>query len=445
MNTSAEIQKFLKRLANNGRLTKLATSADNQRAPVHRWFPFLAGFSHLLVKEVVNFFEPEEEGNLLFDPFMGSGTTGVVGKEVGINVIGNEVNPFLYKICKTKMSSWETKDSTSLHSDTRKLLELASQNWRTIDVVEEHPVLKRCYPLNNLKKLVRLRKLIETRDFSSPSEELYFFLVLTKCLISSAKVGINVPYISWSAKKKPKEVFSLFKDTSQIVCEDLATMPKSTKDTIARVFPYDSRIRHSKIKSGSASIVFTSPPYLNNFDYGESLKVFLYFWKIANNWNEINRKIRRVSVTSATTYYDQTKLRSKPYEKILGRDFLAQLPSISEQIMRKSELMRIEMAKRINPRKSFDLLTLLYFKDMYYALKELHRIVKKGAPCFLVVGDSAPYGIHVPTDTLLGEIGLELGFSSYTIQPLRRRGIKWRTLRYRHNLTLREGLLIMRR
>jgi hypothetical protein len=53
--------------------------------------------------------------------------------------------------------------------------------------------------------------------------------------------------------------------------------------------------------------------------------------------------------------------------------------------------------------------------------------------------------MHIPTDTLLGEMAVELGFSSYTLRPLRVRGIKWDTLKYRHNKKLRESLLILRR
>ncbi|MCA9497508.1 MAG: methyltransferase, partial [Nanoarchaeota archaeon] len=95
--------------------------------------------------------------------------------------------------------------------------------------------------------------------------------------------------------------------------------------------------------------------------------------------------------------------------------------------------------------KSFDLLTLVYFKDMFYVLKEMKRVMKKNSLAFIIVGDSAPFGIHVPTDIYLGEISLELGFSSYTIQPIRERGTKWTSLKYRHNRKLREVILILRK
>jgi len=444
-----EIQEFLRYLKNNGNLQRLTTNSDNKKAPVHRWFPFLAGFSHLFVKETFRYFNMDEK-DLVFDPFMGSGTTALVGKEIGVSVVGNEINPFLYKICKAKIASHKLSDSTVLMKTGKKmLLKIASEKWKNADISNEHPLLKKCYPVNNLKKLVTLRNLIIDGNIMEKHKQ-YFSIILTRCLLHSAQVGINVPYVSWSSQKKPQEVFTLFEENLRMICEDLKSISRVTKNYVkTKVFLHDSRLRNKEIKTKSVSMIFTSPPYLNNFDYGESLKVFLYFWKIANNWREITEKIRKVGVTSATTYYRECELLSKPYEEILGEDLLNKIPNVSQEIIQKAYLVkkRIIQKEKITKRrkKSFDLLTLLYFKDMFFVLQEMYRVLKKGSLCFIIIGDSAPYGVHIPSDTILGEMGVEMGFSSYTLQPLRERGIKWKTLTYRHNKRLRESLLILRR
>ncbi len=66
MNTNLEVQEFVKCLMNNEGLRNLTTSTDNKKAPVHRWFPFLAGFSHTLVEEVIRFFKLSEKGKTIF-------------------------------------------------------------------------------------------------------------------------------------------------------------------------------------------------------------------------------------------------------------------------------------------------------------------------------------------------------------------------------------------
>jgi DNA modification methylase len=441
-----EVQSFLKQLKGNGNLQRLTTSLENNKSPVHRWFSFYAGFSRSLVSETIKFFGMNNAGSVVFDPFMGSGTTGVVGRELGVNVIGNEVNPFLLKICKAKMDSYNSVDSKELLLVAEELLEKASTKWKDADVSKEHQLLTRCYPVDNLKKLVTLRNLLAEMESTPIDQEKYFFVILTKCLLSSAQVGINVPYVNWSAVKSPKETFVEFRKNLMIVHDDLISASKIANDeATADVFSHDSRNENKEIKTGGVNMVFTSPPYLNNFDYAEALKVFLYFWGLARNWDEINERIRKVSVASATTYYKESSLLSKSCEAILGKEFVKKVPDASFEIIHKARLIRKRIAKRKTAAKSFDLLTLLYFKDMFYVLKELKRVLKEQSLCFMVVGDSAPYGVHVLTDSILGEMGLEMGFSSFTLSPLRKRGFKWRTLKYRHKQSLRESLLILRR
>lgn len=46
-----------------------------------------------LIKQLIELAVPPLEENIVIDPFMGSGTTGVVATELGINFIGIEINP----------------------------------------------------------------------------------------------------------------------------------------------------------------------------------------------------------------------------------------------------------------------------------------------------------------------------------------------------------------
>jgi len=446
MNVDLRVEKFLNHLESNGNLERFTTRWDNKKSPVHRWFPFLAGFSNSLVKETVDFFNTGERDYLVFDPFMGTGTTGVVCKERGVNVWGSEINPFLFKICEAKLTSPETDYANDFVSIGNQVLEKAMQKWNTTKIDNEHELLTRCYPTNNLKKLITLRNLIA--DEESKQHYSYLFVILNRCLSASSSVGINVPYVSWSSEKQPKEVFATFQKNLEMLTEDLSSMSTTfDKNAQTKVFLHDSRLKNPKIEDNIVDLIFTSPPYLNNLDYGESLKVFLYFWKITENWKEITKKIRKVSLTSATTHYEKSTLSKKSYEDLLGKDVIRKLPSSSQEILQKAKLIseKIKTSLPKRSRKSFDILTILYFKDMFSVLSELKRILKDQSYCFMVIGDCALYDIHVPVDTILGEMGIELGFSSYTLKPLRIRGTKWKNPTYRHNQKLRESLLILRR
>jgi hypothetical protein len=69
--------------------------------------------------------------------------------------------------------------------------------------------------------------------------------------------------------------------------------------------------------------------------------------------------------------------------------------------------------------------------------------MKPNTKALFVLGDSAPYGVHIPTDKLIGDIGISIGFDSYEIEVLRTRGDKWKANPQRHNVPLREGIVIL--
>jgi hypothetical protein len=84
-----------------------------------------------------------------------------------------------------------------------------------------------------------------------------------------------------------------------------------------------------------------------------------------------------------------------------------------------------------------------YFNDILQVLKQVYFVLKPESPFVLALGDSAPYGVHIPTDIYVGEIALGLGFRKYTIQTLRERGEKWRRNPQRHQVALNEILLVV--
>jgi hypothetical protein len=61
-----------------------------------------------------------------------------------------------------------------------------------------------------------------------------------------------------------------------------------------------------------------------------------------------------------------------------------------------------------------------YFDDMAKVWLALRRVTSKDSLACFVVGDSAPYGIHVPVDKWLGELAVAAGFTSYAGVPLKR-------------------------
>ena len=59
----------------------------------------------------------------------------------------------------------------------------------------------------------------------------------------------------------------------------------------------------------------------------------------------------------------------------------------------------------------------------------------------MVVGDSAPYGVHVPVEKWLGELATASGFDSWHFTKIRDRNVKWHNRK--HRVPLHEGLLLV--
>ena len=80
---------------------------------------------------------------------------------------------------------------------------------------------------------------------------------------------------------------------------------------------------------------------------------------------------------------------------------------------------------------------------MLQVFRETLRVLGPGAPFLLILGDSAPYGVSIPTETYLGEIGKAVGFARYEVEELRTRGGKWPDNPQRHKLPLKECMLTL--
>jgi hypothetical protein len=78
--------------------------AKNKNLPLHRWVPWVAGFSADFVDDALRTYLPRGTSNAwVLDPFAGVGTTLVESYLSGSNVVGFEINP--YPALATKIKS----------------------------------------------------------------------------------------------------------------------------------------------------------------------------------------------------------------------------------------------------------------------------------------------------------------------------------------------------
>jgi DNA modification methylase len=423
------------------------TFKDSLRAPVHSWFTYPAGFSYKAVQNGILKENITPGKSTIYDPFMGSGTTNLVAKTMGFNSIGVEAHPFVHRITESKFN-WDV----DIHAISEVIERLdqyfVSRKKRTdenilisrLKTVFPELILK-CYLPETLEELRIIRDFLP--HITIPKESAEFLRTALVCTLRDVSIAATGwPYVApqkikitgmskkgWDTFKK--RVFKMYSDLLDI--QKTATPMSSTH----RLILGDSRDTTGQIEDSTADYIFTSPPYLNNFDYADRTRLELYFMGEAQNWGDITENVRTKLMTSATTQINRSDVKYNFLEEF-KKECLSEHAFLEKAVKALSELRLVKGGK-----KSYDLMVTGYFNDMYRIIKDNFRVLRPGCRALYILGDSAPYGVHIPTDELIGRIGVAIGFRHYTIRLLRERGGKWEKNPQRHDVDLRESIVTL--
>ena len=376
---------------------------------------------------------------------MGSGTTNVTAKTLGINSIGIEAHPFVFNIAKTKLN-WDI-NAHDIHNFINNISDEFEHVLHTLpaNAIEQNfpELILKCYDEETLKKLLVLRNFVMGDDLA-PAIKDFFHVVVTALLRNVSKAATGWPYIAPKKIKTTslnKDAFTEFNSLALSMLHDIELIKiESGKRYINSLhIPMlgDSRNTTDSIKNQSIDHVFTSPPYLNNFDYSDRTRLEMYFWGNAKTWGDISEHVRTKLITSATTQITRTDIRYT-----ISQELKETSPNIADFI--RNAVHELSILRKIKGgKKSYDLMVIGYFNDMFQVLKDVYRVLKPRARALFVLGDSAPYGVHIPTDKIIGELGVKIGFSDYKIEVLRQRGDKWKDNPQRHDVKLRESIVTL--
>lgn len=403
------------------------TFSDNLSLPVHRWFRFSAGFSALWIEKLIE--EEKNNGRIrVLDPFCGSGTVLLEAETSNVQSIGIEAHPFISRIAKAKLLWW---------IDYRKFREYALAILKTArnlsGEMKSYPsLIERCYTKVSLKRLDTLRRAwLKTRDNSTLSE--LTWLALTTILRTCSSVGTaQWQYVLPNkAKAKVTDPYKAFEEKVHLMSYDMAVRQRSEHKYKARLYWEDAR-KCSYVPNDWAQLIVTSPPYANNFDYADSTRLEQSFWGEIVNWGDLQRVSRKYLIRSCTQHISKIK---KETQSIINYPLLEPIRNELEVVCNKLN----EEKEKHGGKKPYHTMIAAYFKDMVDMWQALRKVAAKDATVCFVIGDSAPYGIHVPVERWLGELAISGGFRNYRFEKIRARNVKWKNRK--HRVPLHEGLL----
>lgn len=398
---------------------------DNLRLPVHRWFRYSAGFSAEWVKSVL----AERKGRDLrvLDPFVGSGTTCLASDEMGVRSHGIEAHPFVRRVAQAKLS---------YNADPKRFIVKAERAFRFAREAEartEHypSIVAKCYGRETLDYLDRFRRAVEAEQDASPEAGL-----LWMSLISSLRTVSEAGTAPWQyvlpgrRKTTPPPAEITLQRTVQMIAADIRIMARRASP-LAELRSDDAR-KCATVPDGWATLVITSPPYANNYDYADATRLEMAFMGEIRGWGDLQETVRQHLVRACSQHVPAS---SMDLDEVLESAELAPIRDEIVPVCRELSTVRLHRGGR----KTYNNMVACYFLDMAQTWRALRRACASPSEVCFVIGDSAPYGVYVPVIEWLGKLAMSAGFGSWRFEKLRDRNIKWKNRK--HRVPLCEGHL----
>ena len=293
-------------------------------------------------------------------------------------------------------------------------------------------LIQNCYPADTLSQLDSLRRSLAEHDDGSAYHELTW-LALLSILRECSPVGTAQWQYVLPGKRKvnPQDPYRAFKLKIGLMSNDMAIRQEFNHGPEGHIAWQDARVC-SSIPDQWADLVITSPPYANNYDYADATRLEMTFFGEVTSWGDLQDAVRRYLMRSCSQHVGSAEESVAPLlEDPAVESIIDELAPTVDQL----KAVRMEHGGR----KAYYTMITAYFHDMARVWQSLRRTTHDRSVICFVIGDSAPYGVHVPVERWLGRLAIAAGFTSFEFQKLRDRNTKWKNRK--HRVPLKEGLL----
>src|SRR5262249_41545740 len=267
------------------------------------------------------------------------------------------------------------------------------------------------------------KALMTVRDGGNVGE--LCWLTLVSILRAASPVGTAQWQYILPRKVKANSVEPLeaFEERVGLLAGDMLAWQKHASAPRGRVHCADGR-RCEGVPDSWADLILSSPPYANNYDYADATRLEMTFLGAINGWGDLQQAIRTHLVRSCTQHVGPVAGRMpKVLKDPVLTPIAAELTAACARL--DSEKQNHGGKKQVHAMVAHD------FLDVGYVWRGLRRVTRRGGRACFVVGDSAPYGVHVPVERWLGELAVAAGFKSFRFEKLRDRNTKWLNRKHR--------------
>jgi hypothetical protein len=297
---------------------------------------------------------------------------------------------------------------------------------------EHYPeLIKKCFGLTTLDYLDRFRQAVEAQQDGSPEARLVWM-----ALVSSLRVVSEAGTAPWQyvlpgrRKTAPPAPELALHNAVQMIAADIRFQVRRAKP-LANLRLDDARTC-ATVPEAWATLVITSPPYANNYDYADATRLEMAFLGEIRGWGDLQEAVRRHLVRACSQHVPPN---SVDLEKVLAAQELAPIRDGIVAVCRELSSVRLDRGGK----KTYNNMVACYFLDLAQTWRALRRVCASPSEVCFVIGDSAPYGVYVPVIEWLGKLAEAAGFAAPRFEKLRDRNVKWKNRK--HRVPLCEGRL----
>ncbi len=327
-------------------------------------------------------YKPDGKFELLFDPYMGSGTSLVEASVRGIDSIGTDLNPLAHLISTVKTTHYCVDDISAAYAELCEKLEHYCESAVIDKDFSRISNYTYWYSEPVLLKLSYLSQIIDSIGADSD----FFRVVLSEVIRESSYTRNNEfkrfrMTVDKIASFSP-DVFNMFKEKAE---RNLCGLKQYNSfsvrpNTYIRKFDSSKKISDEILSGRKADMIVTSPPY------GDSSTTVAYgqFSRSSNEWFGFENA-RNV---------DNILMGGKKCEQ-----------KLFETVTIQSELSKIEESDR---QRYYEVISFL--NDYASSINNVAQTVRNGGVVCYVVGNRNVKGIQINLDYFTAEMFEKNGF-----------------------------------
>ena len=243
-------------------------------------------------------------GDVVYDPFLGSGTTTLAAKLLNRQGVGTDINHIAILISKFKILHLTEKNINSLYQFINDFEKSYLEEIKNIELFY-YPSIQHWFCDDSIRVLSLIKKQIQSLE--NENEQIFCKLFMSAIINNASnqesdtryaaiqKPKLNIDYVAQLFIKKFYTCMIIYKENMQFL----------KLNTKSEAFLHDSKKCTEVIPKNSIDLILTSPPYPNTYDY------YLYH-KHRMNWLDYDVNFSKQCEIGSRREFSSLK---KPKEK----------------------------------------------------------------------------------------------------------------------------------